>query len=154
MKCSRGGLKRKTLGVLLLSALSTNMALATPTFQEAVSDYNSGKYARALGILKNFKAQFPNNPLVHYYIALCEQAMGHIPQAQEEYQWVVAQGDPRLAPQAATGLAQLAGKRVSGGGGSRSGSYSATSTSPSQPGPSSSTGKPKVSKVLEFWAEW
>jgi predicted Zn-dependent protease len=153
MKCSRRGLKRKLLGGMLLSALSANAVMAAPTFQEAVSDYNSGKYARALGTLKRFKAQFPNNPLVHYYIALCEQAMGHIPQAQEEYQWVVAQGDSRLAPQAATGLAQLAGKRVSGGGGSR-GSYSAATTSPSQPGPNSSTGKPKVSKVLEFWAEW
>ena len=66
MKCSRSGLKGKVLGVLLLSALSTNVVMAAPTFQEAVSDYNSGKYARALGTLKHFKAQFPNNPLVHY----------------------------------------------------------------------------------------
>src|SRR5271163_4365483 len=65
-------------------------ALAAPSFQEAVAQYNSGKYAQAVSSLEVVKASYPNNALVHYYMALSQQAIGHLTQAKEEYQWVIS----------------------------------------------------------------
>lgn len=157
MSYSRNGLKRKILGALALGFFSLNAAMAAPSFQDAVNDYNSGHYARAAGTLNLLKAQYPRNGLVHYYIALCQQAMGHIPQAQAEYQIVISLGEPRLSSLAATGLAQLSGKRISGYGGS--GVTASVGAAPSRGTSGSSSGGAavaagRVSKVLEFWAEW
>ncbi|MBS1992635.1 MAG: hypothetical protein JSS86_08765 [Cyanobacteria bacterium SZAS LIN-2] len=150
-----GGWRRVLTGAVFgLGLLSIGLgigltpALAGPGFQEAVADYNAGHYARALGTLQAVKSAYPTNALVHYYLALCEQAVGHIEQAKAEYQWVIASRDPKLAPMAATGLAQLSGARTSGSGSSSSSSMAA----PSSGGQRAATGK--VKKVLEFWATW
>ena len=149
MKCSRGSVKIKLLGGLLAGYLSIAGAFAAPSFQDAVNDYNSGKYARALGTLQAVKASYPNNALVHYYIALCQQSIGHLDQARSEFQWVVASRDPRLSAMAATGLAQLAGARTSGSGGGGTAAVPFSASGGGKPATS-----PRVKKILEFWAEW
>jgi len=140
------------VGFVLTGALQ---ALAAPSFQEAVADYNAGQYAKALGKLEAVKASYPTNALVHYYMALCQQAVGHLAQAKVEYQWVIASRDPRLAPMATTGLSQLSGVRTTGGGSSSS---SGGGSSGSAPMASSSGGsgqsQAKVAKIIEFWATW
>ncbi|MBP9094515.1 tetratricopeptide repeat protein [bacterium] len=122
---------------------------AAPSYSQAESEYKSGKYAQALASFQALNAAYPSNVLVHYYLALCHQNLGHMGQAKAEYQLVVASGQPQLAPLAAKGLATLSG--------ARSGSGSASSNSNSSPS-SSDTGvkvaTAKVKKVLEFWAEW
>jgi hypothetical protein len=140
---------------LLVAGLGffTTRAIAAPSFQEAVADYNSGKYAHAVSTLQVVKASYPNNALVHYYLALSEQAIGHIEQAKAEYQWVIASRDPKLAPMATTGLSQLTGARTTGsGGGSSSSSATASADAPGGGGQKLAMGK--VKKVLEFWATW
>jgi len=155
-KRGSGGWRRLALSALLgvgLALMSVAQTLAAPSFQEAVADYQAGRYAQALGKLEAVKAAYPSNALVHYYVALCQQAVGHIEQAKVEYQWVISSRDPKLAPMATTGLSQLSGVRVSGsGGGSSSGSSSPTMAAPA--GGGAKTANAKVSKILEFWATW
>lgn len=125
-----------------------NPAMATPSFPQAQADYNSGKFSQALESFKVLSAAYPSNVLVHYYLALCHQNLGHMGQAKAEYQIVVNSRQPQLAPMAAKGLATISS--------ARSGSSSSTS-SPSI-SPETNTGvrvaTAKVKKVLEFWAEW
>jgi len=140
------------VGFVLVGALQT---LAAPSFQEAVADYNAGQYAKALGKLEAVKAAYPTNALVHYYMALCQQAVGHLGQAKVEYQWVISSRDPKLAPMAMTGLSQLSGARTTGGGssgGSSVGSSGSSSMASSSGGGGQSHAK--VAKILEFWATW
>ena len=133
-----------SLGIMLLQ-LNPAMA-APPSFSQAESDYKSGKYAQALASFQGLSAAYPSNVLVHYYLALCHQNLGHMGQAKAEYQLVISSRQPQLAPMAAKGLATLAGAR-SGSGSSSSGSQSSSDT-----GVKVAAGK--VKKVLEFWAEW
>jgi tetratricopeptide (TPR) repeat protein len=129
-------------------------ALAAPSFPQAKADYESGKYSQALATFQTLSATYPTNALVHYYMALCHQNLGHMGQARAEYQIVVSSGQPQLVPLAAKGLATLAGARSS----TSSSSGSSSSASFSAPSHESSTGSKvamgKVKKVLEFWAEW
>lgn len=121
-------------------------AWAAPSFPQAEADYKSGKYAQALSSFQALSAAYPNNALVHYYMALCHQNLGHMGQAKAEYQLVVSSGQPQLAPMAAKGLATLAG--------ARSGSGSASSIPSSSANTGVKVATAKVKKVLEFWAEW
>lgn len=127
-------------------------ALAAPSYPQAKADYDSGKYSQALAAFQALSATYPTSALVHYYMALCHQNLGHMGQAKAEYQIVVSSGQPQLVPLAAKGLATLAGARSS------SGASSSASASFSAPSHESSTGSKvamgKVKKVLEFWAEW
>jgi len=154
-----GGLRSFLTSIPVMATLSFSFLLpvsvmAAPTFNDAVADYNSGNYARALGKLEAVRASYPTNPMVHYYLALSQQAVGHLGQAKAEFQWVVSSRDPNLAPMAAKGLAQLTGVRTtgsSGGSGLISGSSSPTA---SAPGGGEQKVKGKVKKVIEFWATW
>jgi tetratricopeptide (TPR) repeat protein len=120
---------------------------AQMTFEQAVHEYNSGRHARALSELKKYEASYPNNTLVHYYIALCEQALNHLPQAKAEYQWVVTNGDAKLRAQAAAGFAQLSNVRTS--------AYSSPSSSNLAIAQgSTSSARTKVRKVLVFDADY
>ena len=122
---------------------SNRATLAAPvSFQQAVSDYNTGKYAQALSEFKSYAASYPSNALVHYYLALCHQGLGHLGDARSEYDWVSKCGDRRLAPMAETGLAALSktGTRVAYQG--------------SSPAPQSSSSQGKVKKIIEFYADW
>jgi tetratricopeptide (TPR) repeat protein len=125
--------------------------LAAPSFQEGMAEYNSGKYAHALGTFQTFKASYPNNALVHYYIALCQQGLGHIDQAKVEYKWVMESRDPSLATKAASGLAQLSNIRTTGSG--RATSSASVIPTASAPGGSGSDKAPhgKVKTVIDFF---
>ncbi len=118
------------------------------TFQSAVAEYKAGKYQSALSMFKTFNASSPNNPLVHYYIGLCQHRLGHIDQAKQEYQFVVTAGDVKLRPMAQQALIQLSGTHASGGG-FVSQSQAGSATSPSQ-----TSSSRKAKKVIEFYADW
>lgn len=152
MKARKGSLGLSTLISLGILFWQFSPALAAPSFPQAKADYESGKYSQALATFQALSATYPTNALVHYYMALCHQNLGHMGQAKAEYQIVVSSGQPQLVPMAAKGLATLAGARSSSSTGSSS---SASSSAPSH---ESSTGSKvamgKVKKVLEFWAEW
>ena len=77
------------------------------SFQQAVSDYNAGKYALALSEFKLFEATYPDNALVHYYSALCDQCLGYVEQAKKEFDWVTKMVTRVLLPLAEKGLQQL-----------------------------------------------
>lgn len=124
-------------------------AWAAPSYSQAESEYKNGKYAQALASFQALNAAYPNNALVHYYMALCHQNLGHMGQAKAEYQIVIASRQPQLVPMAAKGLATIAGARS--GSGSPS-SPSTASSSDTNTGVKVATAK--VKKVLEFWAEW
>jgi tetratricopeptide (TPR) repeat protein len=155
-KIHRGRLhKAIPMAMLLVGCLGlySSVAVAAPSFQEGMALYNSGKYAQALSTLEAVKASYPNNPWVHYYLAMSAQAVGHIEQAKAEYQWVVNSRDPKLSAQAATGLSQLSGIRVSGSGGGST-PASATPSSGGGGGGGQKLAMGKVKKVLDFWATW
>jgi tetratricopeptide (TPR) repeat protein len=120
-----------------------------PTFKEAVSDYNAGKYALALQQFNAWKAKSPNNALTRYYLALCHQALNHKTEARAEYQWVSSYGDPTLKSHAAKGLAQLG--VMSAGSGSSS---APAVTNPGQNAPPVASGPSRVKRILEFYADW
>ncbi|MDQ5933693.1 MAG: hypothetical protein QG574_991 [Cyanobacteriota bacterium erpe_2018_sw_21hr_WHONDRS-SW48-000092_B_bin.40] len=153
-KARKGSPGLSTLISLGLLFCQFNPALAAPSYPQAKADYESGKYSQALASFQALAAAYPTNALVHYYMALCHQNLGHMGQAKAEYQIVVSSGQPQLVPKAAQGLAALAGARSS----ASSSSGSSSSASFSAPGNESSTGSKvamgKVKKVLEFWAEW
>lgn len=148
-------LRGATLVVGCLGAFCAQV-LAVPSFQDAVADYNGGHYASAVGKFEAVEASYPSNALVHYYMALSQQAVGHINQAKAEYQWVIQSRDPKLAPQAATGLAQLAGVRTTGSGGSSASPsvHAVSASGASGGGGGQKIAMGKVKKVIEFWATW
>jgi len=141
-----------TVAILALACLGffSTRALAAPSFQDAAALYNAGKYPQALSMLQTIEASYPNNPWVHYYMALSHQAMGHIEKAKAEYQIVVNSRDPKLCGMAATGLSQLSGIKTSGSGSSAP----APLASSSGGGGGQKLAMGKVKKVLDFWATW
>lgn len=87
--------------------------------------------------------------MVHYYLALCKQAMGHLEGAKTEYLWVTQNGDARLKGMAQAGFDQLSKVRPSGsGGGAMTASTPAASTS------TQLVASAKVKKIIEFYADW
>jgi tetratricopeptide (TPR) repeat protein len=94
--------------LLLLSVcLRPAISAGSENYNSGISDYNAGKYARALAQFESCQAAYPNNAMVHYYKALCLQSMGRFEQAKQEYRWVADRGDARLKSMAKTGLNQL-----------------------------------------------
>lgn len=144
---------RYSLLVCSLVAISLSMQLPAMTapvsFQQAVTDYNAGKHSQALSEFESYKVAYPNNALVHYYIALCHQQLNHFGAARSEYQWAFEHGDPRLRSLAETGMRQLSGRSTQ-----ISAVPSTSSPNPTtKPGASTSPAA-KVRKIYEFWAEW
>ncbi|CAN5461732.1 hypothetical protein BH11CYA1_BH11CYA1_00740 [soil metagenome] len=135
-----------SLGILFGQIGLSSPATAVPDFKQAKADYETGKYSQALSSFQALSAAYPTNALVHYYMGLCHQNLGHMGQAKAEYQTVINSRQPSLAPMAAAGLATLS--RASSG---------SSASAPSRPA-ASDTGvrvaTAKVKKVLEFWAEW
>lgn len=153
---SREQIKRKAIAVsalaLVISGALSVLPANSQSFLQAVNDYNAGRYARALGEFKEFSAAYPQNALCHYYIALCSQALGHVDKAKTEYQWVISNGDARLKGMATTGLGQLANikTQLAFSSSTTSASSGSSSGSPS----STSAPRPRVKKILEFYADW
>ena len=102
---------RKFCGALIIAAglgISADVVSAQVSFQQAVADYNGGKYGRALTEFVTYESANPNNALVHYYVALCQQSIGQFEQAKAEFSWVATHADGQLKSMGAAGLEQLA----------------------------------------------
>jgi tetratricopeptide (TPR) repeat protein len=148
---------RMAATTLMTACLSVfSWPLSTPaapaSFQQAVADYNSGKYTLALSELDGYKAMYPTNALVHYYSALCHQALNHLDQAKTDYQYVAEHGDARLQSMSRTAIDQLS--RVHSQM-SFSGASAAPAVSSSAPRMvANSLAQGKVKRILEFSADW
>lgn len=118
------------LASMLIAALPVMSAPANQ-YAQAVANFNSGNYQQAATEFESLKATFPNNVLTHYYLARCHQALGHVDQAKQEYEWVTKNGDGSLKGLAVKGMAGLSGAKVS-----------------------KPVARKKVKKILEFYADW
>lgn len=125
----------------------TQPAQAAPdAYQKAKGDYDSKNYAAALTQFKALAAAYPRNALCHYYLALCHQALGHVPQAKQEFQVVQQLDRGSLGQYAAQGMRQLSGASSASG----SGAIAIASAG----GASSTQARSKVRKIYEFYADW
>lgn len=143
------------LASLLLAALP---ALSAPTnlYNQAVADYNSGKYRQAATAFETIKEASPSNAMNHYYLALCRQALGQYNKAILEYQWVSQNGDARLKGLAVQGLSRMSGVKTAV---AASGLTPRTTSEPLSiaAGQARSNRPPavaKVKKVIKFTAAW
>lgn len=136
--------------IVFSGAVVVTKALAAPmTFQSAVAEYRAGKYSSALAMFKAFAQSSPNNVQVHYYLAMCHHRMGHVEQARQEYNFVIAKGEPSFKALAEKGLTSIAGASASSGAVASS-SGSTTGSSSSTPVPASQ----RAAKVMDFTATW
>lgn len=87
-------------------------AYAAPNFNQAVADYNAGRYSQAAAQFEAVKAAYPTNGLNRYYLAMCHQALGHLDQARQEYQYVATTNDARLKALAMQGMQKLGGAKA------------------------------------------
>lgn len=133
---------------------------APPVFAQAVSfaqatqDYAHGKYAQALSEFETYRTAYPSNIQVHYYEALCYQALGRLGKAREEYDYVAKNDTGRLKGLAQQALSQLAKAGGSSGSSSGSSSSSLNSTPQLASATTSARSGDKVRKVIEFYADW
>ena len=103
--------RRNSLAMTACLAIATLVSSATAAlsepanFQQAVANYNSGRYAIALFELEQCKGASPASPLIHYYLGLCNQALNKQEQARTEYQFVLDHGDAQLQAQTRSALA-------------------------------------------------
>ncbi len=129
-------------------------APANDAFLQAVDQYNKGQYRQALAGFNGLKTKYPNDTKVHYYLALCHQALNHVADARTEYQWVQSNGrDPALKAHAGKGL-QVLSQMHSSGSSAANPSPSGGGQLPGGAGPVASGGATKVKKVIEFYADW
>lgn len=159
----------KAWAALLALAITTLILpapAANPTYNQAVADYNAGKYGQAATEFESLKSSYPTNALTRYYLALTRQALGHFDKAKEEYQWVASNGDARLRAMALQGMQRL-GKTNSfvpssnaKGGTPMAGDYippfanSAGSSSSSSGAQTNTHAGAKVKTILKFTAPW
>ena len=140
-----------TAAILALSLsfwLLPILAAPAASYNQAVKDYNAGKYAVALAEFESCKAAFPTNALVRYYTALCEQSLGRFDKAKEEFQWVATNGDARLKLMAQAGLNQLSRAHASVSHSASAGFSTATASAPS------GSSQSKVRRIIDFYADW
>jgi hypothetical protein len=108
---------------LLASALLTSLCVAiapsfagTPSFKQATSDYQAGKYQVALIEFERFREVYPTNLQVRYYEALCYQGLNQLEKAKENFQFVIDNDGGVLKSRAQAGLNQLEHAGLSGSG--------------------------------------
>ncbi|HEY9730871.1 MAG TPA: thioredoxin family protein [Drouetiella sp.] len=90
----------------LVAGLTINViALAASPAQDAINDYNSGKYLSCLQKLQALNLKY--NATAHYYIALCAQNLNRMTEAKAEYNWVISYGTEPLRSYAQKGLASI-----------------------------------------------
>jgi len=136
---------RKLLALALLATFSiaTIPSFAgAPSFKQATSDYQSGKYQVALIEFEKFRESYPTNLQVHYYEALCYQGLNQLEKARTEFQYVIDNDEGALKSRAAAGLKQIDGAHMSSSG------YSATKGAPPTFGRANEPGR--LLWVLEF----
>ncbi len=117
---------------------------APMTFQSAVAEYKAGKYQSALAMFKAFAKASPNNVTVHYYTALCHHALNHVEQARQEYNFVIANGEPSYKALAEKAMSRLGIAQTS----------NATAASQNPNSPSQAVPARRAKKVIDFYADW
>ena len=155
-------IKALIVSTMAFAFLSVQSAFAAPHFNQAVADYNAGRYSQAAAQFESVKAAYPTNGLNRYYLALCHQALGHLDQARQEYQYVATTNDARLKALAMQGMQKL-------GGASRTTSTSGYNPNPAavaaanaamaamkngQMGSSTNPNIMPVKKIYKFTAPW
>ncbi len=150
--------KKCIAGLLLLGALTYSPAVfAVPNFQQAVAEYNAGKYAQALADFEQFENAYPSNGLIRYYEALCCQALNRLDKAKSHYQWVASNCQGNLKALGIAGMAKLANAHTqiasSGGTPTPPMAVGATTAGAAVAGGQTNPNK-KVKKILEFYADW
>lgn len=142
--------KALIISTLAFAFIAVQGAFSAPSFNQAVANYNAGKYGQAAAEFETLKAAYPNNSMTRYYLALCRQALGHFDKARDEYQFVATNGDARLKAMAQQGLSRMSGAKTSV-------AYSGSSTSTASASPSAGSrpsANAKVRKILKFTAVW
>jgi hypothetical protein len=110
---------RKLLALALLATCSLAVVpsfAGAPSFKQATSDYQAGKYQVALIEFEKFRESYPTNLQVHYYEALCYQGLNQFDKAKEEFQFVIDNDEGRLKVSAQAGLKQLNDAHISSNG--------------------------------------
>ncbi len=125
-----------------------NMAVAVPSFNDAVAQYKSGRYSQARDSFQLYTLSYPTNALCHYYLALSLQSLGQFGQAQSEYAQAMQYGDASLKSMAATGLQQT--RRL----GSRSSPSWSANTQPAQPTGTVQSSRGHVRRIIDFYTTW
>ncbi len=141
-----------TLGLLLISFVRPSWA--APSFQQAVADYNAGKYSRAVGEFKQFAAAYPTNAQSHYYMGLCYQSMGSRTEAKQQFELTRQYGDWSLKKYADTALTAMGSSGVQQ---VKSIEHSAPLIAQAPAAAQNSFGgrrSSKVASVLEFYTNW
>jgi thiol-disulfide isomerase/thioredoxin len=144
--------------LLTLLLISVSAVSAAPSFQQAISDYNAGKYSQALGEFKQFATSYPTNAMSHYYMALCYQSMGNRGEAKQEFSLTDRYGDATLKGYAQKALGTLGGASSGGSGGSSGGAAGGGSSGGRSMGDAALAARPgaasPVTEVLEFYTDW
>lgn len=132
------------LSIVISGAGLSDLHAAPMTFQSAVAEYKAGKYQSALAMFKAFAKASPNNVTVHYYTALCHHALNHVEQARQEYNFVIANGEPSFKALAEKAMSRLGSAQPS----------SATAASQGPTSPSQAVPARRAKKVIDFYADW
>lgn len=135
-------------------------------FAAAQKLYNAGQYSQALASFNQYASAYPTNALTHYYMAMCQQQLGHAMQARQEYTLAAQYGDANLQAQSQRAMAALGGRAGSPSASQMAATSSANSmaaasaraaaasaASGGMPGSGYQSGT-KVAKVLKFYADW
>lgn len=134
--------------VLLAFSTSTFVSAETP-FDAAVKSYNARNYRQAITQLTAIKATYPNNGLVHYYLAMSYQATGNRGGAKTEYEWIVANDRTQLKQLAEKGLQMLGGSSSAGSAAPTQGTGASAGAPPVTP-----PAGPKVKTIYDFYTDW
>ncbi|MBS1955050.1 MAG: thioredoxin family protein [Cyanobacteria bacterium SZAS-4] len=134
---------------LVSAVIVGSFAIAAPTAQEAINDYNSGKYLSCLQKLQALNLK--NNATAHYYIALCAQNLNRMTEAKAEYNWVISNGQEPLRSYAQKGLANLDKLHTSG---PSTTAVAATAAAAPAKAAVATTGSGIVKKIIDFSTTW
>lgn len=81
----------------------------TPVFGQGVTAYKQGRYSEAADLFNKDLVATPKNGLSHYYLGLCLHMMAQVPEATQQYRWILANSaDAELIRRAKINLQVLA----------------------------------------------
>ena len=145
------------LTLMLFTSMDPGLASGAGGPQaEGTRLYNQRQYNAALAQFGSAMRSDPNNPLLHYYVALCYQGMNQMSLARQQYEWVAsASRDATLRAQASAALSNLSRYKTSSGSSSGmaigQGGPVIASAGVSHSGGSKLKGR---LKVFDFYTDW
>jgi thiol-disulfide isomerase/thioredoxin len=108
--------------------------------RKAVDEFRAGKQAQALEDFQALKKSNPDSVMIHFLTAQCNQALNHPAEAKEDFNWVATHGSEHEKSMAKYELYKMSPAGKTPGGASPNG------TAPQ--------GSGKVTKVIDFYADW